>query len=118
MQIFDTADWGNDFFEELYKREGLTMHACSCVGRQNNEPFCPCMMREKGVFKRDGSWVIPERTLSDVLEITKKSGFEPIPKKDICNHPEHNPPMNLCIPHDQQYRHVCQVVCRGSQVSF
>ncbi len=99
------------------------IESCFCVGRQNGEPLCPCMMREQGVFKRDDKWVVPERIVGDVLEITKKSGFEPIPEKEACIHPEHNPPTGLCIPHGQQYRHVCpgcnkEVVCRGSQVTF
>lgn len=36
-------------------------HACNCVGPQNGQPKCPCMMR--GLIKRDGRWIEPERDL-------------------------------------------------------
>lgn len=40
--------------------------SCNCIGPQNNEPKCPCMMR--GVIERDGRWVETERDLGPVLK--------------------------------------------------
>ncbi len=42
-------------------------------------------------------------------EVNEKEecGFENIPVEEICHHPSHNPPMHLCIPTDQVYRHIC-----------
>jgi len=38
----------------------------------------------------------------------KQSGFEDMVEANkLCIHPEHNPPMHLCIPYGKQYRHVC-----------
>ncbi len=80
-------------------------------------------MRETaGINSLDKAWK-KIYALLDEIEATKKSGFEPIPEKEICAHPEHNPPTGLCIPHGQQYRHICpqcgkKVVCRGSHVTF
>ena len=39
-------------------------HACNCIGPQNGEPYCPCMMRN--VVERDGRWVRPETDLGPV----------------------------------------------------
>jgi len=38
-----------------------------------------------------------------------ESGFEPLDGawEKKCNHLEHEPPMHICIPAGQQYRHVC-----------
>ena len=36
-----------------------------------------------------------------------KSGFFDLPKEDVCNDLEHDPPMHLCIPRGQGYRHIC-----------
>lgn len=36
-----------------------------------------------------------------------QSGFFDFPKQNVCNDLEHNPPMYLCIPQGQGYRHVC-----------
>ncbi len=43
---------------------------CGCIGPQNGEPLCPCRMR--GVFQRDGRWIMPERDLGPV-----SGGFDP-----------------------------------------
>lgn len=48
-------------------------HACCCIGKQGGEPFCPCEMRARGIFKRDGRWVEPargERDLGSALDIS------------------------------------------------
>ena len=39
--------------------------ACNCVGPQNGEPFCPCQMR--GMIKRDGRWIRPEKDCGPVV---------------------------------------------------
>ena len=39
--------------------------ACNCIGPQNGQPRCPCMMR--GVVQRDGRWIETERDLGPVL---------------------------------------------------
>ncbi len=39
-------------------------HACFCVGPQNGEPRCPCMMR--GLVQRDGRWIEPEKDLGPI----------------------------------------------------
>lgn len=41
--------------------------ACGCIGPQNGEPYCPCMMRAKQVYKKDGRWVEPEKDLGPVF---------------------------------------------------
>lgn len=38
---------------------------CFCVGKQNGEPYCPCMMKAKGVFRRNGRWIEPEHDLGE-----------------------------------------------------
>ena len=51
----------------INQTEGKTMtsiHACNCIGPQNGEPLCPCMMR--GVIKRDGRYIRPEQDLGPV----------------------------------------------------
>lgn len=40
----------------------------------------------------------------------------------LCIHPEHNPPMHLCIPYGKQYRHVCpacgkETVMKSQQIT-
>ncbi len=52
-----------------------------------------------------------------------KSGFEPLPKEQVCNHPGHNVPMHICVPANQQYRHVCpacgyDVLIGGNAITF
>ena len=42
---------------------------CNCIGPQRGEPYCPCIMRARGVFKRDGRWVEPERDLGPVQNL-------------------------------------------------
>ena len=41
--------------------------ACNCVGPQNGEPYCACMMRANRVYKKDGRWVEPEKDLGPVV---------------------------------------------------
>ena len=38
--------------------------ACNCIGPQNGQPRCPCMM--VGIVERDGRWVQLERDLGPV----------------------------------------------------
>lgn len=46
--------------------------ACCCIGPQNGEPLCPCMMR--GVFQRNGRWIKPEEDLGPVRSHWKSIG--------------------------------------------
>jgi hypothetical protein len=41
-----------------------TTWSCNCIGPQNGQPRCPCMMR--GVFQRNGRWVQAEQDLGPV----------------------------------------------------
>lgn len=41
-------------------------HTCNCIGPQNGQPRCPCMMR--GVIQRDGRWIQPEVDLGPVVK--------------------------------------------------
>ena len=45
--------------------------SCGCVGPQNGEPLCPCMMR--GMIKRDGRWIRPEQDLGPVVKSIDKA---------------------------------------------
>lgn len=40
--------------------------ACFCMGPQDGEPFCPCLMRSKNIQQRNGRWVQPEEDLGKV----------------------------------------------------
>lgn len=44
--------------------------ACNCIGPQNGQPRCPCMMRN--VVQRNGRWVQLEQDLGPVA-----GGFDP-----------------------------------------
>lgn len=44
--------------------------ACNCIGPQNGQPRCPCMMRN--VFQRNGRWIQAEQDLGPV-----SPGFDP-----------------------------------------
>lgn len=41
----------------------------NCIGPQRGEPYCPCAMKARGVFKRDGRWIEPERDLGPVQNL-------------------------------------------------
>jgi hypothetical protein len=43
----------------------MNARACNCIGPQNGQPRCPCMMR--GLIQRDGYWVEPERRVGEVV---------------------------------------------------
>lgn len=107
--------------------------ACNCIGAQNGEPFCPCAMRTRGIFERDGKWIEPAAkekilgsvipSMDDLLEGFGKGGFEPMDVKQTCNDPSHSPPGLLHIPYGQQYRHICpacgaEKVIKSSAVTF
>ncbi len=80
----------------------------------------------KGDYKMDQLFEFVDKNKFDEIFNGKKKdkgGFEPLPKKEICTSPEHQPPGLLFIPPDQQYRHVCPDcgntrVIRGSGVTF
>lgn len=42
------------------------LNSCNCIGRQRNEPMCPCQMRAMGIYQRDGRWIRPELDLGPV----------------------------------------------------
>lgn len=46
-------------FENDYK-------SCNCIGPQNGQPYCPCEMKAKNVFERNGRWIEPEKDLGPV----------------------------------------------------
>lgn len=82
--------------------------ACNCMGPQNGEPFCPCMMNRLGIFKRDGKWIEPEKVVGDVKSPYKPS--MPFAQKWDSNHCtdfRHNPPMGLYIEPGEAYVHTC-----------
>ena len=83
---------------------------CFCIGPQNGEPYCPCEMRSRGIFQRDGKWIEPEKVVGAV----RKSPFDDLikdniyTKKDIkCTDPNHNPPMHLYVAPGETYLHTC-----------
>lgn len=81
-----------------------TFHACNCIGPQNGEPYCPCKMR--GVERRGGRWVEPERDLGPIEP--EAPGIWPSPSPIGC----------ICPPTSEQ---TCQrPTCprRGIKVSF
>ena len=43
--------------------------SCGCVGPRPGEPLCPCKMR--GLIKRKGRWIQPERDRGPVQEARK-----------------------------------------------
>jgi hypothetical protein len=46
-----------------------SVQSCFCIGPQNCEPYCPCMMRAKGVYQRDGRWIEPEKDVGPVQNV-------------------------------------------------
>lgn len=42
-----------------------------------------------------------------IIDLEKQSGFFDLPDEHVCNDLQHYPPMHLCIPQGQGYRHVC-----------
>jgi len=89
------------------------MWSCNCMGPQNGEPYCPCMMNRLGVVKHNGRWVEPEKDLGEVIEPidtgTDKWDEKKMPfsQRVPCTSVEHNPPMGLYIPPGETYVHTC-----------
>lgn len=50
--------------DKRHRKQSIGVHQCGCVGPQNGEPLCPCMMR--GVRQRNGRWIRPEEDLGPV----------------------------------------------------
>lgn len=75
------------------------MNRCYCIGPQNGDKMCPCMMQQNGL-RMNPKFQMP--TVQD-----NKSGFFPLPSYQICNDPEHNVPSHLYVPAGQGYRHIC-----------
>ncbi len=80
-----------------FESDNTEMNQCNCIGPQDGEPYCPCMMKN-----------LPElnREIAKGL-LAKKSGFEDDPIGKPCPHPSHNPPTHMVIPHGKLYRHIC-----------
>jgi hypothetical protein len=51
-------------------RSEVSLSSCNCIGPQRGEPYCPCLMRDKGVFQRNGRWIEPEQDLGPVQNLT------------------------------------------------
>lgn len=43
------------------------MKDCFCIGPQNGEPVCPCLMKEVQI--QDGRYVMPKRDLGPVVPV-------------------------------------------------
>ena len=65
----DAKYYGQGGMGEAYSnmRKMNTAEACCCIGRQNNEPFCPCEMRMREIFKRGDEWIEPEKVVGKVM---------------------------------------------------
>lgn len=48
-------------------------NTCACMGPQNNEPYCPCKMKNLKVKEKNGMWVIPEQTIGPVIKQNEKT---------------------------------------------
>ena len=71
MKDMQTLIW-----EATREKTGQEPRACFCIGPRNGEPLCPCAMRMRGIFKRDGHWIEPEHDLGPVaaeIERTKRA---------------------------------------------
>jgi len=55
------------------------VHACNCIGPQNGQPRCPCMMRN--IIKRDGRWVQIEQDLGPATEPSDYKSFADLLKQ-------------------------------------
>lgn len=42
---------------------------CNCLGPQNDQPLCPCAMKKRGIYQRDGRWIQPEQDLGPVQNL-------------------------------------------------
>ena len=51
-------------------------HACFCVGPQDGAPCCPCEVRNRGLFVRDGRWIEPARGERDLGAAYDASFFD------------------------------------------
>jgi len=45
---------------------------CDCVGPKNGEPFCYCMMKEKGIYESNGNWIDPSRDDKIISDVKKE----------------------------------------------
>ena len=82
--------------------------ACHCMGPQNGEPFCPCMMNRLGIIKRGDKWIEPEKVVGDVIDVTKpQMPFSQKWETKQCMDYRHNPPMGLYVAPGETYVHIC-----------
>ncbi len=56
----------NEFSINGTSNQTVYSNPCFCIGKQNGEPYCPCEMRSKKVYKRNGRWIEPEKDLGEV----------------------------------------------------
>jgi len=59
-----------DYSWSNVKANSTTAMGCNCIGPQNGEPKCPCMMR--GLIQRDGRWIEPEKDLGPIRNVSPK----------------------------------------------
>lgn len=45
----------NETIQDMNKYRDAEVHACNCVGPQNGQPKCPCMMKSVRII--DGEYV-------------------------------------------------------------
>lgn len=57
------------------------------------------------MFRTDREEIFFNKLFS--ISESNKSGYFDLPKQQICNHPEHNPPTHLYIPPGKGYKHIC-----------
>lgn len=97
--------------------------ACNCMGPQNGEPFCPCMMRRLGVIKQNGRWIEPTKDLGPVVEgididdFFRRKKVMPFSKPTPCTAVDHNAPMHLYVPPGETYIHTCSACGKVSAIS-
>ena len=47
----------------------VNSNSCGCVGPQEGQPLCPCMMRQRGIVQKNGRWIQPEQDLGPAVSI-------------------------------------------------
>lgn len=52
-----------------YESSLQSINSCYCIGPQNGQPLCPCMM--KGLIVRNGRYIRPEEDLGPVEQDSK-----------------------------------------------
>lgn len=55
-----------------YSASSIDAKSCNCIGPQNGEPKCPCVMESKKIRKIGNRWVQPEQDLGPVSPEAKE----------------------------------------------